>query len=157
MAGYANYERRGSQSKYGGPHYKLDADGRSFYLQQNISSPIFLVSKQDYDSFVLKGVVCSGGYPDCNPQMNEYMDDDMLGFAAGYQRPSIVQKKWPDGKIRACAGVDYRRLKNTSGYNKYRLRNSLRWQERRQWNNMNEVQRDEFFGEPADNFFDMYF
>ena len=156
MAGYANYERHGTRSKYGGPHYKLDADGRSFYLQQNISSPIFLVSKQEYDSFVLKGVICSGGYPDCTPQMNEYMDDDMLGFAAGYQRPSIVQKKWPDGKIRACAGVDYQRLKSTSGFSKTRLRNSLRWQERRQWNNMNEAQRDEFFGEPADNFFDMY-
>ena len=156
MAGYANYERHGTKSKYGGPHYQLDADGRSFYLQQNISSPIFLVSKQDYDSFVLKGVICSGGYPDCTPQMNEYMDDDMLGFAAGYQRPSVIQKKWSDGKIRACAGVDYKRLKNTSGYSKSRLRNSLRWQERRQWNNMNESQRDEFFGEPADNVFDMY-
>ena len=85
----------------------------------------------------LKGVVCSGGFPDCTPQMNEYMDDDMLGFAAGYQRPSIVQKKWPDGKIRACTGVDYQGLKNTSGFSKTRLRNSLQWQERRQWNNMN--------------------
>ena len=156
MAGYANYERHGTRSKYGGPHYKLDADGRSFYLQQNISSPIFLVSKQEYDSFVLKGVVCSGGYPDCSPQMREYMDDDMLGFAAGYQRPSIVHKKWPDGKIRACTGVDYQGLKNTSGFSKTRLRNSLQWQERRQWNNMNEAQRNDFFGEPADNVFDMY-
>jgi type II secretory pathway component PulJ len=156
MAGYANYEKWGTRSKYGGPHYKLDADGRSFYLQQNISSPIFLVSKQEYDSFVLKGVVCSGGFPDCSPSMREYMDDDMLGFAAGYQRPSIVQKKWPDGKIRACTGVDYQGLKNTYSFSKSRLRNSLGWQERRQWNNMTEAQRNDFFGEPADNVFDMY-
>ena len=39
-------------------------------------------------------MICSGGYPDCNPQMSAWMDDDMLGFAAGYQRPSTPQKVW---------------------------------------------------------------
>ena len=71
MAGYHNYERHGLARIMGGPHYELSADGRSFYLQQNISSPNFLVSKEEYDSFVLKGVVCSGAYPDCGPQMND--------------------------------------------------------------------------------------
>ena len=89
---------KGSSSYNGGPNYDLTDDGRSFYIQQNLASPSFLVSTDQYDSFVLKGMICSGGYPDCNPQMNAWMDDDMLGFAAGYQRPSVVQKKWPDGK-----------------------------------------------------------
>jgi prepilin-type N-terminal cleavage/methylation domain-containing protein len=156
MAGYHNYERHGWQNYWGGPDYDLSKDGRSFYLQQNISSPIFLVSKEDYDSFVLKGVVCSGAYPDCGAQMNDWMDDDMLGFAAGYQRPSVVQKKWPDGKIRACAGVDYKRNKNLPYFSKNSLSASLKWQERQEFNKLSETERDEFFGEPADNFFDMY-
>ena len=62
-------------------------------------------------------MVCSGGYPDCNPTMDVCLDDDMLGFAVGYQRPSVVQKKWPDGKIRACAGIDYESLNGTEGFN----------------------------------------
>ena len=48
--------------------------------------------------------------------MSAWMDDDMLGFAAGYQRPSVVQKTWPDGRIRACAGIDYESLNGTSGF-----------------------------------------
>ena len=52
--GDANYERRGSGSHHGGPNYDLTADGRSFYIQQNLASPSFLVSKEEYDSFVLK-------------------------------------------------------------------------------------------------------
>ena len=54
-------------------------------------------------------MVCSGAYPDCGPEMRAWLDDDMLGFAAGYQRPSSIQKKWPDGRIRACAGIDLKR------------------------------------------------
>ena len=60
-------------------------------------------------------MTCSGGYPDCNPKCKP-LDDDMLGFAAGYQRPTSIQKKWPDGKIRACAGIDYENLNGTSGF-----------------------------------------
>ena len=105
--GDANYERKGTSSYNGGPNYDLTDDGRSFYIQQNLASPSFLASTEEYDSFVLKGMICSGGYPDCNHNMSAWMDDDMLGFAAGYQRPSVVQKTWPDGRIRACAGIDY--------------------------------------------------
>ena len=114
--GSANYERNGTGSANGGPNYDLTDDGRSFYIQQNLASPSFLVSEDEYDSFVLKGMVCSGGYPDCNPSMSAWLDDDMLGFAAGYQRPSVIQKKWPDGRIRACAGIDYEGLNGTSGF-----------------------------------------
>ena len=156
MAGYHNYERHGWQEYWGGPHYELTNDGRAFYLQQNISSPVFLVSKEEYDSFVLKGIVCSGAHDDCSPQMNNWMDDDMLGFAAGYQRPSVVQKKRSDGKIRACTGVDYKGLKNYSWFSENRLVNSLKWPERQEFSNLSQDEKDNYFGEPADNFFDMY-
>ena len=86
-------------------------------------------------------MICSGGYPDCNPQMNAWMDDDMLGFAAGYQRPSVVQKTWPDGRIRACAGIDYQTLNGTSGFSETRLRNSLRSTERSEWNGLTSAQK----------------
>ena len=59
--GDQNYESRGAQSRWGGPNYDLTDDGRSFYIQQNLASPAFLVSTDEYDSFVLKGMVCSGG------------------------------------------------------------------------------------------------
>ena len=154
--GDANYESRGSSSYNGGPNYDLTDDGRSFYIQQNLASPSFLVSKEEYDAFVLKGMVCSGGYPDCNPQMTAWMDDDMLGFAAGYQRPSVVQKTWPDGRIRACAGIDYQTLKSASGFSETNLRNSLRTSERNLWNGLSSSEKNEWWGDPADMTYDMY-
>ena len=154
--GSANYERNGTGSANGGPNFDLTDDGRSFYIQQNLASPSFLVSKEEYDSFVLKGMVCSGGYPDCNPTMSAWLDDDMLGFAAGYQRPSVIQKKWPDGRIRACAGIDYESLVGTSGFSETRLRNSLRGIERNEWNGLTTAQKNEWWGEPADMTYDMY-
>ena len=154
--GDANYERRGSGSHHGGPNYDLTADGRSFYIQQNLASPSFLVSKEEYDSFVLKGMICSGGYPDCNPQMSAWMDDDMLGFAAGYQRPSVIQKKWPDGRIRACAGIDYESLKDEADFDTDLLRDSLRSNDIAIWNGLSESEKNEWWGEPADMVYDMY-
>ena len=155
-AGYHNYERHGVESYWGGPHYEFSEDGRSFYIQQNISSPSFLVSKDDYDSFVLKGVLCTGAYPDCDHEMDSWLDDDMLGFAAGYQRPGTKHKVWPDGKIRSCAGVDYKRKKYYGWFDKNKLRNSLSAAERAEWDGLSESERDEFFGEPTDDVFDMY-
>ena len=32
-----------------GPNYDLTEDGRSFYIQQNLASPAFLVSTDQYD------------------------------------------------------------------------------------------------------------
>ena len=164
-AGYRNYESH-TENYYdgfwmGGPHYELSADGRSFYLQQDVNSPLFLVSKEEYDSFVLKGIVCTGSHPDCGPDMENWMADGMLGFAAGYKRPNVVQKKWPDGKIRACAGVDYKNLKNTNrwpggNFSEARLRSSLLQIEQQEWDDLSETEKDNFFGEPADNIFDMY-
>ena len=154
--GQDNYERRGTQSFRGGPNYDLSEDGRNFKIQQNLASPSFLVSKDEYDSFVLKGMICSGGYPDCNPSMNAWLDDDMLGFAAGYKRPTTIQKKWEDGKIRACAGVDLVNLRGTSGFSENRLRNSLRWNERNVWNGLTTAEKNMWFGEPADMLYDMY-
>ena len=154
--GDKNYERRGTASQFGGPDYDLTDDGRSFYIQQNLASPAFLVSEEEYDSFVLKGMICSGGFPDCNPQMSAWMDDDMLGFAGGYQRPSVVQKKWPDGKIRACAGIDYESLDGTSGFNTTSLRNSLSGTERTEWDGLTEAEKNDWWGEPADMTYDMY-
>ena len=154
--GNANYEKNGTSSYNGGPNFDLTEDGRSFYIQQNLASPSFLVSTEEYDAFVLKGMICSGGYPDCNPQMSAWMDDDMLGFAAGYQRPSVVQKTWPDGRIRACAGIDYQTLNGTSGFSETRLRNSLRSTERSEWNGLTSAQKNEWWGDPADMTYDMY-
>ncbi|AFS47591.1 hypothetical protein HIMB5_00008390 [alpha proteobacterium HIMB5] len=154
--GSANYERNGTGSANGGPNFDLTDDGRSFYIQQNLASPSFLVSEDEYDSFVLKGMVCSGGYPDCNPSMSAWLDDDMLGFAAGYQRPSVIQKKWPDGRIRACAGIDYEGLNGTSGFNATLLRNSLRGVERTEWDGLSTAEKNEWWGEPADMTYDMY-
>ena len=154
--GNANYEKKGTSSYNGGPNFDLTDDGRSFYIQQNLASPSFLVSGDEYDSFVLKGMICSGGFPDCNPQMSAWMDDDMLGFAAGYQRPSVIQKKWPDGRIRACAGIDYESLNGTSDFNATKLRNSLRGVERTEWDGLTEAEKNEWWGEPADMTYDMY-
>ena len=154
--GDQNYESRGAQSRWGGPNYDLTEDGRSFYIQQNLASPAFLVSTDQYDSFVLKGMVCSGGYPDCNPTMDVGLDDDMLGFAVGYQRPSVVQKKWPDGKIRACAGIDYESLNGTEGFNSNDLRDSLSSTDIAEWNSLTDDEKNEWWGEPADLTYDMY-
>ena len=154
--GDQNYERRGAASQWGGPNYDLTDDGRSFYIQQNLASPAFLVSTDEYDSFVLKGMVCSGGYPDCNPTMNVGLDDDMLGFAVGYQRPSVVQKKWPDGKIRACAGIDYESLNGTDGFDSDDLRDSLSSTDIAEWNGLTDDEKNEWWGEPADLTYDMY-
>ena len=81
-------------------------------------------------------MICSGGYPDCNPQMSAWMDDDMLGFAAGYQRPSTPQKVWPDGRIRACAGIDYETLSVESDFNVEILKNSLRSADKSEWDGL---------------------
>ena len=101
-------------------------------------------------------MICSGGYPDCNPQMSAWMDDDMLGFAAGYQRPSVIQKKWPDGRIRACAGIDYESLKDESDFDTDLLRDSLRSNDIAIWNGLSESEKNEWWGEPADMVYDMY-
>ena len=154
--GDANYERKGTSSYNGGPNYDLTDDGRSFYIQQNLASPSFLASTEEYDSFVLKGMICSGGYPDCNHDMSAWMDDDMLGFAAGYQRPSVVQKTWPDGRIRACAGIDYESLNGTSGFSASKLRNSLRSSDKTEWDSLSASEKNEWWGEPADLVYDMY-
>ena len=154
--GDANYESRGTSSYNGGPNYDLTEDGRSFYIQQNLASPSFLVSTDEYDSFVLKGMICSGGYPDCNPQMSAWMDDDMLGFAAGYQRPSTPQKVWPDGRIRACAGIDYETLSGESDFNVEILKNSLRSADKSEWDGLSASEKNMWWGEPADMVYDMY-
>ena len=57
------------------------------------------------------------------------MDDDLIGMAFGYTRPATSLKVWPDGKIRACAGVDYTNLVGTSGLVKLDLK-TLRSSER---------------------------
>jgi hypothetical protein len=44
--GDENYESRGTASQFGGPDYDLTDDGRSFYIQQNLASPAFLVSEK---------------------------------------------------------------------------------------------------------------
>jgi len=154
--GDANYESKGTSSYNGGPNYDLTDDGRSFYIQQNLASPSFLASTEEYDSFVLKGMICSGGYPDCNHDMSAWMDDDMLGFAAGYQRPSVVQKTWPDGRIRACAGIDYESLNGTSDFSASELRDSLRSNDKTEWDGLSASEKNEWWGEPADLVYDMY-
>ena len=153
--GDQNYESNGTQDQWGGPNYDLTEDGRAFYIRQNLASPSFLVSTEEYDSFVLKGMTCSGGYPDCDSNVSP-LDDDMLGFAAGYQRPTSIQKKWPDGKIRACAGIDYENLDGTSGFDSTKLRNSLSGVERTEWDGLTEAEKNEWWGEPADLTYDMY-
>ena len=154
--GNANYESKGTSSYNGGPNYDLTEDGRSFYIQQNLASPAFLVSTDEYDSFVLKGMVCSGGYPDCNPQMSAWMDDDMLGFAAGFQRPSVAQKVWPDGRIRACAGINYESFNGESWFSESTLKNTLRAAEKTEWDSLSSSEKNMWWGEPADMVYDMY-
>jgi len=165
MQGYYNYESHKEtyteQFWMGGPFYELSADGRSFYLQQYLTSPAFLVSKEEYDSFAFKGIFCTGNHPVCGPTMSDVLFDGMLGFAAGYQRPNIVQKKKADGEIRACEGVDYKGLKNKTIlpggiFDESILKGSLSQLEQQEWATLNETEKDNFFGEPADNFFDMY-
>ena len=51
-------------------------------------------------------MICQGSYPDCVNPMTSWMDDDIIGMAFGYTRPAPSLKVWPDGKIRACAGVE---------------------------------------------------
>ena len=153
--GDQNYESNGPQDQWGGPNYDLTEDGRAFYIRQNLASPSFLVSTEEYDSFVLKGMTCSGGYPDCNHNVSP-LDDDMLGFAAGYQRPTSIQKKWPDGKIRACAGIDYQRLNGTDGFSSDNVRDSLSNADITIWNALSDDEKDQWWGEPADLTYDMY-
>ena len=165
MQGFYNYEshRENYREQFwmGGPFYELSADGRSFYLQQWLTSPAFLVSKEEYDSFAFKGIFCTGNHPVCGPSMSDDLYDGMLGFAAGYKRPNIVQKKKADGEIRACEGVDYKGLKNKyilpgGMFNESGLKKSLSQLEQQEWATLNETEKDNFFGKPADNFFDMY-
>jgi len=151
--GEANYERLGTRPANGGPFFNRTTDGRAYYIQQNLSSPAFLVSKDEYDSFVLKGMVCTGEFPECDPRMSEWLDNDMLGFAVGYKRPSVNYKVWPDNRIRACAGVDYNVVRRKSGYNESRLRNSLRLTAER---NAFNADKSGYFGPPADDNYTMY-
>ena len=155
--GRDQYERHGTGSWQGGPFYDKTTDGRAFYIQQNLSNPAFLVSQEEYDSFVLKGMICSGGYPDCQPSMNAWGDDDMLGFAVGLQRPSVPFKVWPDGKIRACAGVNYLAHKSNSSFSSTNLANTLRNNEKTAWNALStDQEKQDWWGQPNDITMDMY-
>ncbi len=155
--GRDNYESRGTGSHNGGPFFDTTTDGRAYYIQQNLSSPTFMVSKEQYDSFVLKGMICSGGYPDCKSEMRAWGDDDMLGFAAGLQRPNIPYKIWTDGRIRACSNVNYNAIRSDSNFNNTRLRNSLRAAERNDYNSLTtHTARQNFWGTPSDRTMDMY-
>ena len=154
--GVDNYESRGTRSLNGGPNFDITSDGRAYYIQQNLASPAFLVSNEDYDSFVLKGMICSGGYPDCQSNMTAWGDDDMLGFAAGLTRPNIPYKVWPDGRIRACAGVDYLTIKDEIPFYGSALAGSLRSTERNAYNAMTDEEKQAFWGGPNDNVLDMY-
>ena len=147
-----NYESRGTRSANGGPFYDVTADGKSFYIQQNLGSPSFYVSNEEYSDVVVKGMICQGSYPDCVNPMNSWMDDDLIGMAFGYTRPATSLKVWPDGKIRACAGVDYMNLVGTSGFSETRLKETLRSSERADF----DADKDNFFGPVADKVFDMY-
>ena len=122
--------RRGTRRHNGGPFYDVTADGKSFYIQQNLGSPSFYVSNEEYSDVVVKGMICQGSYPDCVNPMTSWMDDDIIGMAFGYTRPATSLKVWPDGKIRACAGVDYMNLVGTSGFSETRLKETLRSSER---------------------------
>ena len=155
--GKDNYESRGTGSHNGGPFFDITKDGRAYYIQQNLSSPTFMVSKESYDSFVLKGMICSGGYPDCKSNMRAWGDDDMLGFAAGLQRPNVPYKKWPNGRIRACSNVNYNAIRSKSNFSNNRLKNSLRRSERRDYNKLTtHSARQNFWGTPSDTSMDMY-
>ena len=150
--GKGNYESRGTRNYNGGPFYDVTADGKSFYVQQNLGSPSFYVSNEEYTDVVVKGMICQGSYPDCVNPMTSWMDDDVIGMAFGYTRPATALKVWPDGKIRACAGVDYTGLNGTSGFSESRLRNSLASSERSAFN----ADKNNFFGPVSDKTFDMY-
>ena len=147
-----NYESRGTRRHNGGPFYDVTADGKSFYIQQNLGSPSFYVSNEEYSDVVVKGMICQGSYPDCVNPMTSWMDDDIIGMAFGYTRPATSLKVWPDGKIRACAGVDYSNLTGTSGFSDTRLKNTLASNERSEF----ESDKANFFGPVADKVFDMY-
>ena len=149
---FNNFESRGTSSANGGPFYDVTADGKSFYVQQNLGSPSFYVSNEEYSDVVVKGMICQGSYPDCVNPMTSWMDDDVVGMAFGYTRPATALKVWPDGKIRACAGVDYVNLNGTSGFSETRLRETLSSSERSAFI----ADRDNFFGPVADKTFDMY-
>ena len=65
---------RGNSTANGGPFYDVTADGKSFYVQQNLSSPSFYVSNEEYTDVVVKGMICQGSYPDCvNPMTTGWM------------------------------------------------------------------------------------
>ena len=74
----------------------------------------------------------------------------------GYQRPSVIKKKWPDGRIRACAGIDYESLKDEADFDTDLLRDSLRSNDIAIWNGLSESEKNEWWGEPADMVYDMY-
>ena len=155
--GWDNYEVRGTGSHHGGPYFDTTTDGRAYYIQQNLSAPTMMVSKETYDSFVLKGMICSGGYPDCKSEMRAWGDDDMLGFAAGLQRPNVPLKIWSDGRIRACSNVNYNAIKSDANFLNSRLAGSLRTAERTDYEALTtDSARQEFWGTPADRTFDMY-
>ena len=147
-----NYESRGNSKANGGPFYDVSADGKSFYVQQNLSSPSFYVSNEEYTDVVVKGMICQGSYPDCVNPMTSWMDDDLIGMAFGYTRPATSLKVWPDGRIRACAGVDYLNLKDNSNFSETSLKNSLKSNERSSFTS----DKENFFGPVADKVFDMY-
>ena len=147
-----NYESRGNSTANGGPFYDVTADGKSFYVQQNLSSPSFYVSNEEYSDVVVKGMICQGSYPDCVNPMTSWMDDDLVGMAFGYTRPATALKVWPDGRIRACAGVDYANIKDNSSFSETRLKNSLKSNERSSFTS----DKENFFGPVADKVFDMY-
>lgn len=155
--GKDNYESRGTGSHNGGPFFDTTEDGRAYYIQQNLSSPTFMVSKEQYDSFVLKGMICSGGYPDCKSEMRAWGDDDMLGFAAGLQRPNVPYKIWPDGRIRACSNVNYDVIRSNTNFSNNSLKNSLRNAESNDYNALTtHTARQDFWGTPSDRTMDMY-
>ena len=107
MQGWYNYESHKERSEafwMGGPFYELSADGRSFYLQQNIFD--------NHRMFQLTKIYLPPNVQDSLGATYNDTETGMLGFAAGYKRPNIVQKKKTDGEIRACEGVDYKGLKN---------------------------------------------
>ena len=76
-----NYESRGTRRHNGGPFYDVTADGKSFYIQQNLGSPSFYVSNEEYSDVVVKGMICQGSYPDCVNPMTSWMDDDIIAVS----------------------------------------------------------------------------
>ena len=89
-----NYESRGNSTANGGPFYDVTADGKSFYVQQNLSSPSFYVSNEEYTDVVVKGMICQGSYPDCVNPMTTWMDDDLIGMAFGYMQEKQQRLKF---------------------------------------------------------------